>query len=81
MKDAIKIGNLFIVYEKPEIKPPGFWYELGYELSLYYQQALTWLKSEEGKTSKVLTNQLIRFKTANYSLYEIPTVYRKWRTE
>ncbi len=81
MKDAIKIGDLFIVYDKPEDKPTGFWYELGYELSLYYQQALTWLKSKEGKTSKVLTKQLIRFKTTDYSLYQTPTVYRKWRAE
>ncbi len=79
MKDAIKIGDLFIVYDKPETTPTGFWYEVGYELSQYYQQFLAWLKKHKSLNNRDVVQRLIRFKTADYSVYDIPTVYRKWR--
>lgn len=79
MKDAIKIGDLFIVYDKPEIQPTGFWYELGYELSQYYQQFLAWLGTHKTSKNKDVVQRLIRFKATDYSIYDTPTVYRKWR--
>ncbi len=79
MKDAIKIGDLFIVYDKPETKPTGFWYELGYELSQYYQQFLAWLKKHKSLNNRDVVQRLIPFKTTDYSAYDVPTVYRKWR--
>ncbi len=79
MKEAIKIGDLFIVYDKVEMQPKGFWYELGYELSQYYQQFLIWLKKHKSSANRDVVKQLIPFKTTDYSVYDIPTVYRKWR--
>ena len=79
MKDTIKIGDLFIVYDKPEIQPTGFWYEVGYELSQHYQQFLTWLKKHKTSMNRDVAQRLIRFKTTDYSIYDTPTVYRKWR--
>lgn len=79
MKDAIKIGDLFIVYDKVEMQLTGFWYELGYELSQHYQQFLAWLKKHKSSTNRDVVDRLIRFKTTDYSVYDIPTVYRKWR--
>jgi len=79
MKNAIKIGDLFIMYDKLEMEPTGFWYELGYELSQYYQQFLAWLKKHKSSTNRDVVQRLICFKTADYSVYDIPTVYRKWR--
>ncbi len=79
MKDAIKIGDLFIVYDKPEIQPTDFWHEVGYELGQYYQQFITWLKAHKTSTNKNVVQRLILFKTTDYSIYQTPTVYRKWR--
>lgn len=79
MKDAIKIGDLFIVYDKPEIQPTSFWYEVGYDLSRYFQQFLAWLKKQKSSTNRNVVQQLIRFKTTDYRIYDTPTVYRKWR--
>jgi hypothetical protein len=79
MKEAIKIGDLFIVYDKSEIKPTGFWYEIGYELSQYYQQFLIWLKKHKTSTNRNVVQRLIRIKTTDYSIYDTPTIYRKWR--
>jgi len=79
MKDAIKIGDLFIVYNRPQTQSAGFWYEIGYELSQYYQQFLAWLKKQKSSTNRNVVQQLIRFKTTDYRIYDTPTVYRKWR--
>ena len=78
MKDAIKIGDLFIVYEIPDYKPQSFWYEFGKELGRLVQSIRSFLMRSHSKTNRHgLISNLAQ--AVDYSKYETPTVYRKWR--
>ena len=78
MKDAIKIGDLFIVYESANDEPKDFWYEFGKELGILAQSIRSFLMRSH---SKIARHGLISNPTrvVDYSKYETPTVYRKWR--
>ena len=78
MKDAIKIGDLFIVYEIPDHKPQSFWYEFGKELGRLVQSIRSFLIRSHSKTTRhsLISNPT---RVVDYSKYETPTVYRKWR--
>ena len=78
MKDAIKIGDLFIVYETPRHQPQGFWYEFGKELGMLVRGIFSLLKCAQNK-STLISLKPFCIRTVDYSKYEIPTVYRKWR--
>jgi uncharacterized protein YktA (UPF0223 family) len=75
MSSTIKIGDIFVVYEEEQPKQE-FWYEIGKELANYYKKYQAWKKSKT--QSKKIAVHFQRRQT-DYSLYEIPTVYRKWR--
>ena len=78
MKDAIKIGDLFIVYEIPDQQPQGFWYQFGKELGILVQSIRSFLIRSHSKTNRhgLISNPA---RVVDYSKYETPTVYRKWR--
>lgn len=78
MKDSIKIGDLFIVYESANDEPKGFWYEFGKELGILVQSIRSFLMRSHSKTARhgLISNPT---RVVDYSKYETPTVYRKWR--
>lgn len=75
MKSAIKIGDLYVVYDEPPTEEQGFWYGLGRELAEYYKVLQAWIKPNVSKN----TLKIVKHKIIDYSFYETPTVYRKWR--
>lgn len=78
MKDAIKIGGLFIVYETPSQQPQGFWYEIGKEVGMLARRIFSFQKSAHNKSVRIPLKPF-HILAVDYSKYEIPTVYRKWR--
>lgn len=78
MKEAIKIGDLFIVYEDASHEPKGFWYEFGKELGILVQSIRSFLMRSNSKTTRLglISNPA---RVVDYSKYETPTVYRKWK--
>ena len=78
MKDSIKIGDLFIVYEMPDHQPQGFWYQFGKDLGILVQSIRSFLIRSHSKTTRhgLISNPT---RVVDYSKYETPTVYRKWR--
>ena len=78
MKYAIKIGDLLLVYETPVEKPQGFWYELGKELGIGVLNTCSYLKRAHKKSGHIPLKSS-KISIVDYSCYEIPTVYRKWR--
>ena len=75
MKSAIKIGDLYVVYDEPPTDKQGLWYEFGKELAEYYKALQAWIKPNVSKN----TLKIVNHKIIDYSFYETPTVYRKWR--
>lgn len=78
MKDAIKIGDLFIVCETPRHHTEGFWYQFGKELGVLVRGISSFLKSNQIKSTPTSLKPFC-IRAVDYSKYEIPTVYRKWR--
>ena len=77
MQTAIKVGDIYIVYDKPQTEDESKWYQIGRELAEYYKQLKKWFTKHKPK-SKPLP-KVIKLKTKDYSVYDLPTVYRKWR--
>lgn len=78
MKDAIKIGDLFIVYETTRHQPQGFWYQFGKELGILVRGIFSFLIRVQNKSIPISLKPFY-IRAVDYSKYETPTVYRKWR--
>lgn len=78
MKDAIKIGDLFIVYETPCHQTEGFWYQFGKELGMLVRGIFSLLKCAQNKSIPTSLKPFC-IRAVDYRKYEIPTIYRKWR--
>lgn len=78
MKDAIKIGDLFIVYDMPDQQPQGFWYQFGKELGILVRGIFSFLMRVQNKSTPI-SLKLFCIQAVDYSKYEKPTVYRKRR--
>lgn len=77
MLSAIKVGDIYIVYDNNEMEEKSKWYIFGQEIAQYYKQFKRWLTKHK-TTSKPLP-KVVKLKIRDYSIYELPTVYRKWR--
>ena len=75
MKNAIKLGDLYFVPEEPEKDPKhSLWYQFGFALAAFCWQVQMWLKPHSFRQLAPIMIHPI-----DYSRYETPTVYRKWR--
>ncbi len=77
MQSAIKVGDVYIVYDNNQVEEKSTAYKIGLGLAYYYKQAQKWLTKAKTKSKPVLKTLNLRVK--NYSAYDLPTVYRKWR--
>lgn len=78
MKDAIKIGDLFIVYDPPRHQTEDFWYQFGKELGVLVRDISSYLIRVQNKPTPISLKPFC-IRAVDYRKYEIPTVYRKWR--
>lgn len=77
MQSAIKVGDIYIVYDNPQVEEKSTAYRIGMELADYYKQFKQWLTKHKAKTKPPL--KVVKLKTKDYSTYDLPTVYRKWK--
>lgn len=81
MKDAIKIGDLFIVHERFAEEEQGFWYQLGNKVGCATRIYSSWRRKSKMNQERLSTKKRIQIQSIDYSQYESPAVYRKWRSK
>jgi hypothetical protein len=79
MKNSIKLGDLFLVCDGVPIEQHGALYRIGLKLGKYYQHLLKEIKAIRLQKHCLHGQPCYWPRPTDYSQYELPAVYRKWR--
>ena len=79
MREAIKVGDIFLLYENQVNECQGVCYSFGKKLGHFFRQLSALFKALKVVKQEQNVETIIWNRRIDYSLYEIPAVYRKWR--
>lgn len=81
MKNAINIGSLFLIHDAPDPVKEGFWYGTGKRLGQLFRLYRSSISPILTQNRQSTHNKFIANTRVDYSQYELPAVYRKWRLD